>query len=170
MLKELIGYFREIQTSYETRAKATSKLGSVMSGFHSPALPSFLQDGGICEANHILAEFHEQAVQDCTKVKEISNDVIAQLTGLRVDLAYKIKEIKALAGDFKNTVEKEKEGSRRAIASFQDALQLVESDEKSVSGRDDPFIVKLGVERQIGKHIEEENYLHRVCGLINQWQ
>ncbi len=88
--------------------------------------------------------------------------MIVQLTGLRSDLGQKIKEIKGLSGDFKNSVDKETEGTRRAVRELQNALASSSADPKS-----DPYLVRLGVDRQLGKQIEEENYLHRVC-LQNQ--
>jgi len=92
----------------------------------------------------------------------LEEDVIVQLTGLRSDLAQKIKEIKSLSGDFKNNVDREAEGTRRAVRDLQEALGLVETDPHASSGKGDPFIVKLGVDRQVARQIEEENYLHRV--------
>ena len=81
-----------------------------------------------------------------------------QLTGLRSDLGQKIKEIKSLSGDFKNSVDKETEGTRRAVRDLQDALNATNADAKN-----DPYLIRLGVDRQLGRQIEEENYLHRVC-------
>lgn len=81
---------------------------------------------------------------------------------MRSDLQQKIKEIKGLSGDFKNNVEKEQEGTRRAVKSLTDALGMVDHDAAATSGKGDPFIIKLGVDRQVEKQIEEENYLHRV--------
>ena len=85
-----------------------------------------------------------------------------QLTGLRSDLQQKIKEIKSLSGDFKNSVERETEGTRRAVHSLQEACGIVDSDPNSTSGRGDPYLIKLAVERQLERQLEEENYLHRV--------
>lgn len=88
--------------------------------------------------------------------------MVLQLTGLRSDLQQKTKEIKSLSGDFKNTVDKEVEGTRKAVRNLQEALGLVDLDPAATSGKGDPFIVRLQVDRQIEKQIEEENYLHRV--------
>lgn len=92
----------------------------------------------------------------------MENEVIIQLTGLRSDLQQKIKEIKSLSGDFKNSVDREIEGSRKAVRHLQEALGVVDTDPAATAGKGDPFIVKLGVDRQIERQIEEENYLHRV--------
>lgn len=91
----------------------------------------------------------------------MEQEVIVQLTGLRSDLQQKIKEIKSLSGDFKNSVDRETEGTKRAVNNLQEALGLVDRDASATSGKGDPFIVKLGVDRQVERQIEEENYLHR---------
>ncbi len=84
------------------------------------------------------------------------------MSGLRGDLAQKIKEIKSLSGDFKNNVEKEKEHTRKCVALLEEALSIVDSDPSAVAGKGDPYVVKLGVERQVERQIDEENYLHKV--------
>lgn len=94
---------------------------------------------------------------EANRAKTIKEDVIVQLTGLRSDLGQKIKEIKSLSGDFKNSVDKETEGTRRAVRDLQDALDAANPDVKN-----DPYLIRLGVDRQLGRQIEEENYLHRV--------
>ena len=85
--------------------------------------------------------------------------------GLRNDLQKKTKEIKNLGGDFKNTVEKEIDGTRRSVRNLHEALGLVDADASAISGKGDPFILRLNVEKQVEKQIEEENYLHRVSPL-----
>lgn len=89
-----------------------------------------------------------------------------QLTGLRSDLQQKIKEIKSLSGDFKNSVDKEQESSKKAVRSLQEALGTVDHDAASTSGKGDPFLVKMLVDKQIERQIDEENYLHRVSQLL----
>ena len=109
-----------------------------------------------------MREHHKRAITDATKARDIEEEIIAKLTNLRSDLAQKIKEIKSLAGDFKNAVEKEKEGTKKAITALGAALAAVESDPLSVVGRGDPFVVRLAVDRQVARQLDEENYLHRV--------
>ena len=89
-----------------------------------------------------------------------------QLTGLRSDLQQKIKEIKSLSGDFKNSVDREQEGTKKAVRALQEAVGAVDHDAGAVSGKGDPFLIKTSVDRQVEKQIEEENYLHRVCSSI----
>lgn len=160
VLKDLITYFRDIQKSYDSRSKSLYTLSNVITNITAP--PQFISEGGISDAIHVLRDYHKQAISEGNKAKSIEEDVIVQLTGLRSDLGQKIKEIKGLSGDFKNNMDKETEGTRRAVRDLQEALGVVSTGPKA-----DPFLVRLGVERQVGKQIEEENYLHRVSLLYS---
>jgi len=155
VLKDLITYFRDVQKSYDARSKSLYTLGNVISNI--PAHSQLISEGGISDALHTLRDYYKQLISEGNKAKSIEEDVILQLTGLRSDLAQKIKEIKGLSGDFKNTVDKETDGTKRAVRDLQEALSLSSTDPKS-----DPYLVRLGVDRQVGRQIEEENYLHRV--------
>ena len=155
VLKDLITYFRDLQKSYEARSKALYSLSNVINNIGTP--PGFVLEGGISDAITVLRDYHKKSITEANKAKTIEEDVIVQLTGLRSDLGQKIKEIKGLSGDFKNTVDKETEHTRRAVRDLQNALQDRQPDAKN-----DPFLVRLSVERQLERQIEEENYLHRV--------
>lgn len=160
-MKDLILFFKEVQKSYETRAKLFLSASNVV---NNQALPTaFLQSGGLADATEILRDFHRQGYTEANKAIEVEVEVISQLTGLRSDLQKKTKEIKGLSGDFKNTVEKEIDGTRKSVRNLHEALGLVDTDPSATSGKGDPFIMRLNVERQLEKQIEEENYLHRVC-------
>ncbi|KAL8774987.1 MAG: hypothetical protein Q9209_000466 [Squamulea sp. 1 TL-2023] len=159
VLKDLITYFRDVQKSYESRSKSLYMLSNVINNTNT--LPAFRTQGGIGDAIHVLRDYHKQAIAEANKAKTIEEDVVVQLTGLRSDLQQKIKEIKSLSGDFKNNVERETEGTRRAVRDLQEALGIAETDPNASHGKDDPYIVKLGVDRQLERQIEEENYLHR---------
>ena len=130
-------------------------LSNVISNITAP--PQFVTNGGISDAISVLRDYHKQSIAEGNKAKSIEEDVVVQLTGLRSDLGQKIKEIKGLSGDFKNNVDKETEGTRRAVRDLQDALGYSSTDPKS-----DPYLIRLGVDRQLERQIEEENYLHRV--------
>ena len=155
MLKDLITYFRDIQKSYDARSKSLYTISNVITNIATP--PHLVPAGGISDALHVLRDFHKQSITEGNRAKTIEEDVIVQLTGLRSDLGQKIKEIKSLSGDFKNSVDKETEGTRRVVRDLQDALDAANPDAKN-----DPYLVRLGVDRQLGRQIEEENYLHRV--------
>ena len=160
MLKDLINYFREVHKSYDTRSKTLLSASNVMSNTTIPS--NFMSSGGLGDATYILRDFHKQAVTESNKARDLENEVIMQLTGLRSDLQQKIKEIKGLSGDFKNSVGKEQDNTKRAVKSLQEALGMVDHDAGASSGKGDPFIIKMGVDKQVEKQIEEENYLHRV--------
>ena len=158
MLKDLITYFRDIQKTYDARSKSLYTVSNVITNIPTP--PQFVPEGGISDALHVLKNFHKQSIDECNKAKSIEEDVIVQLTGLRSDLGQKIKEIKGLSGDFKNGVDKETECTRKAVRDLQNALGAANADAKN-----DPYLIRLAADRQLGRQIEEENYLHRVCSL-----
>lgn len=157
LLKALITYFREVQSSYEVRAKALHKVQNTVANIVHPSV--FMSDGGLGDASRLLDAYHKRAIAEATKSRDIEEDVIGALTGLRSDLGQKIKEIKSLSGDFKNSVEKEKDVTRRELEKLQDALHNADV---ITDGKHDPYVVRLGVDRAIEKQIDEENYLHRV--------
>ncbi|KXH50865.1 PH domain-containing protein [Colletotrichum nymphaeae SA-01] len=159
ILKDLIAYFREIQTHYEHKSKSLVKLANVANNISSP--PGFLNSGGIDDALQILRAYHKGAILESNKAKEIEEDVILALTGLRNDLHQKIKEIKNLSGDFKNSVEKEMDGTRRAVKALQETLGQTDLDPSLTTGKQDPYLLRLAVDRQVERQIDEENYLHQ---------
>ncbi|XP_014555557.1 hypothetical protein COCVIDRAFT_38760 [Bipolaris victoriae FI3] len=158
-LKDLITYFREVAASYEHRAKSLLKVSNVINNTNAPSV--LLTEGGLNDANRILRDFHKQAIAEANKARDVETDVINQLSSLRADLAQKIKEIKSLSGDFKNNVEKEKEITRKCVTALEEALATAEADPTAAAGKGDPYVVRLGVERQVERQIDEENYLHR---------
>lgn len=159
ILKDLITYFREIQTHYEHRAKSLVKLANALNNIATP--PGFLASGGVDDALQILRSHSKLAVAEANKAREIEEDVILALTGLRSDLHQKIKEIKNLSGDFKNSVEKEMDTTRKAVNQLQDILGQTELDSALTTGKQDPYLLRLAVDRQLEKQIDEENYLHQ---------
>ncbi|TVY91220.1 Phosphatidylinositol 4,5-bisphosphate-binding protein [Lachnellula willkommii] len=159
VLKDLIAYFREIQGSYEHRAKNILKISNVINNTAAPSV--FLQSGGIDDAVQVLRTYHKSAIAEANKSKEIESDVILALIGLRNDLNQKIKEIKNLSGDFKNSVDKEMDNTRKAVNGLQDSLGQADVDPAQMTGKQDPYLLKLAVDRQVEKQIDEENYLHQ---------
>lgn len=122
----------------------------------------FLQSGGIDDAVQILRTYHKSAIAEANKSRDIENDVVLALVGLRNDLNQKIKEIKNLSGDFKNSVDKEMDNTRRAVNSLQEGVGQADIDPAQMTGKQDPYLLKLAVDRQVEKQIDEENYLHQV--------
>ncbi|EGE00788.1 hypothetical protein TESG_08081 [Trichophyton tonsurans CBS 112818] len=159
VLKDLVAFFRDVQRSCETRAKSLISASNAINNIAMP--PMFLISGGISDATEILKDYHKQALHESNKAREMETEIIMQLNGLRADLGQKIKEIKNLSGDFKNTVDKEVEVTRKAVKHLHEALGLVDSDAAATSGKGDPFLLRMSVDRQLERQIEEENYLHR---------
>ncbi|KAK6543187.1 hypothetical protein TWF694_007096 [Orbilia ellipsospora] len=159
ILKDYIAYFKEVQVAYEAQAKTTSRLFHTLNSAIEPEM--FLRSGGILETNVVLKEHHKSAMLASEQAKQIQIQIISSLSGLRNDLSGKIKEIKGLSGDFKNTLDKEREGTRRAVTQLADALMAVDANPSLASGKNDPYIVKLGVDKQLRRQLAEENYLHR---------
>jgi hypothetical protein len=159
ILKDLIAYFREIQTHYEQRSKSLLKLANVLNNTNTP--PGFLASGGLDDALQVLRSYHKTAILEANKAREIEEDVILALTGLRSDLNQKMKEIKSLSGDFKNSVEKEMDATRRAVNALQEVIGQNELDSSLTTGKQDPYLLKLAADRQVERQMEEENYLHQ---------
>lgn len=114
----------------------------------------------------MLRNYHKLAISESNKSRDIENDVILALVGLRSDLSQKIKEIKNLSGDFKNSVDKEMESTRKLVNNLQDGLGQSDLDPSQTTGKQDPYLLKLAVDRQIERQIDEENYLHQVSGPV----
>ncbi|KAM0230936.1 hypothetical protein ACHAP5_011233 [Fusarium lateritium] len=159
VLKDLIAYFREIQTHYEHRSKSLLKLANVSNNITTP--PGFLQSSGMDDALQFLRVYNKNAILEANKAKDIEEDVILALTGLRSDLQQKIKEIKNLSGDFKNSVDKEMDHTRKVVKTLSDILGRNELDEASTTGKQDPYLLRLAVDRQVERQLDEENYLHQ---------
>ena len=54
------------------------------------------------------------------------------------------------------------EQTRRVVGTLEAAESTYDTNPMSITGKSDPFVLRLGVERQIEKQLDEENYLHRV--------
>ncbi|KAE8356899.1 hypothetical protein BDV28DRAFT_126383 [Aspergillus coremiiformis] len=159
VLKDLIVFFKELQKSYETRSRLFMSASNIMNNSTIP--PTFLKSDGLGDATNILRDFHKRAYIEANKAAEVESELVAQLMGLRNDLQKKNKEIRSLSGDFRNSVDKEVEATRKSVRHLHEALGLVDTDPAATAGKGDPFILRLGVDKQIEKQIEEENYLHR---------
>ncbi|KAI1264551.1 hypothetical protein F5Y18DRAFT_417539 [Xylariaceae sp. FL1019] len=159
ILKDLIAYFREIQNHYEHRSKSLIKLANVCNNISTP--PGFLASGGLDDALQVLRDYHKRSILEATKAKDIEDDVVLALTGLRSDLNQKMKEIKSLSGDFKNSVDKEMDNTRRAVKALQEVLGHNELDPSTTTGKQDPYLLRLAVDRQVERQLDEENYLHQ---------
>ncbi|KAK9455774.1 hypothetical protein V1511DRAFT_458828 [Dipodascopsis uninucleata] len=162
ILKETINYFEEAVAVEEQRYKLFAKLGTMVSVPYKDTSGMFLRHGGVQEIPGFLRDYHNQSsIHAADAARQIAEQIIPRLKDLRRDLSFKIKEIKGLSGDFKNSVLKEQEMTKKQVAVLREALQATAINPHLVSGKYDPYIVKLSVEKQLRKQIDEENYLHQ---------
>ncbi|GEQ72244.1 hypothetical protein JCM33374_g5931 [Metschnikowia sp. JCM 33374] len=132
-------------------------------------------NGSIQDIPTILTKFHQQNIQTGTKtLKDITQVIIPKLEDLRKDLLVKIKEIKNLQNDFKNTLSREMSETKSLITSFNQSIDVathlemlgsatslhhdVSSD--TDTSKKDPFLVKIKLERQLRRQLYEEAYLY----------
>jgi len=137
-----------------------TRVSNIINSINAPTI--LRAEGGLDDALATLRGYSKHALAESNKSREIQEDVITQLNGLRNDLNQKIKEIKSLAGDFRNNVDREKDTTKRQVDALREAIASAEKNPIAATGKNDPFLIRLAVERQVAKQIEEENYLHRV--------
>lgn len=130
-------------------------------------------NGSIQDIPTILTRFHQQNIQNGTKtLKDINLVIIPKLEDLRKDLLVKIKEIRNLQNDFKNTLSKEMAETKHLMNSFNHAIDVAnhleipsmttlhhDGGEQDLSKKD-PYLVKLKLERQLKRQLAEESYLY----------
>lgn len=128
-------------------------------------------NGSIQDLPNILTRFHQQNVTNSSKtLKEINQIIIPKLDELRKDLLVKIKEIKNLQNDFKNSLGKEINETKNLLNSYTNAIELSNKLEHGTSpsssanehdiSKFDPYLVKLKLDRQLKRQLLEENYLY----------
>ncbi|KAG0671747.1 Phosphoinositide PI4,5P(2) binding protein [Maudiozyma exigua] len=117
-----------------------------------------LGNGSIQDLPTILNQYHGTLASAASRTsKELTNEVIPRLEDLRRDLLVKIKEIKSLQSDFKNSCSKELQETRQDMKQFVESLK-----ETRYNGtpKQDPFLTKIILDKQIKKQLIEENFLH----------
>lgn len=117
-----------------------------------------LGNGSIQDLPTILNQYHGTLASAASRTsKELTNEVIPRLEDLRRDLLVKIKEIKSLQSDFKNSCAKELQETRQDMKQFVESLK-----ETRYNGtpKQDPFLTKIILDKQIKKQLIEENFLH----------
>ena len=130
-------------------------------------------NGSVQDIPNALFKFHQKNVVDGTKtLKDINGLIIPKLEELRKDLLVKIKEIKNLQNDFKNNLSKELNDSKSLIIQYNQAIELanklgstgnfshITTLHEADSGKSDPYLVKIRLERQLKRQLVEENYLY----------
>ncbi|CAR27610.1 hypothetical protein ZYGR_0N00920 [Zygosaccharomyces rouxii] len=113
--------------------------------------------GSIQELPSILNQYHGTVASHASRMsKELTNDVIPRLEDLRRDLLVKIKEIKALQSDFKNSCFKELQQTKVDMKHYLEAIEEAHHG----APKHDPYLAKIVLDRQIRKQLSEENFVH----------
>jgi hypothetical protein len=116
--------------------------------------------GSISDVPANVIQFHRsQAAAASRASKELTQNVIPRLEDLRRDLLVKIKEIKNLSSDFKNSVGKEQQNTARDYSAYLNAIDITTNNPSILTAKHDPYLLKPVLDRQLEKQINEENYL-----------
>ncbi|CDO95515.1 unnamed protein product [Kluyveromyces dobzhanskii CBS 2104] len=116
-----------------------------------------LGHGSVQDLPTLFNQYHTQMVHAASRAsKELSQDVIPRLEDMRSDLLVKIKEIQSLESDFRNSCGRELQETKIRFKAFQESLES----SKYGSVKQDPFLAKIHLEKQIKKQLTEENFLH----------
>lgn len=129
-------------------------------------------NGSIQDLPTILTKYHQQNVSATQKtLKELTTVVIPKLDELRKDLLIKIKEIKNLQNDFKNNLGKEINETKSLLNQYYQAVELSNKlehgghihhlSDSNEQYKFDPYIVKVKLDRQLKKQLQEESYLYQ---------
>ncbi|OUM55911.1 hypothetical protein BVG19_g5530 [[Candida] boidinii] len=120
-----------------------------------------LGNGSIQDLPTILYQYHSNsALLASNTVKELNQQVIPRLEDLRRDLLVKIKEIKGLQSDFKTNVVKDLQQTKNELSIYINSIELAKSNPSDLNPKNDPYLLKLNLERSIRRQLTEENYLH----------
>lgn len=118
-------------------------------------------NGSIHDLPTILINFHSSAANLASKSsKELNSNVIPRLDDLRRELLIKIKEIKSLSSDFKNNVVKEVGQTKLDLQHFLKSVEEAKYSAHNVQPKNDPYLTKITLEKQLKRQLVEENYLH----------
>jgi hypothetical protein len=122
----------------------------------------FLEFGGVQDVGQAIKECSKaQVVTSSENSRKILSHIVPPLEKLRSDLHLKIKEIKGLSGDFKNSVSKEQDHTRRQLHALSESLTAASERPSEITAKNDPHLVKMAFEKQLRHHLQEENFLHQ---------
>lgn len=118
--------------------------------------------GSIIDAASSLSDYHKTVGMYINRTsKELSTNIIPRLEDLRRDLSIKIKEIRNLSSDFKNTISKEVNQTKSDLSVFYSSIDSIKSiSVNNLLPKQDPYLTKIYLDKQIKKQLVEENYLH----------
>lgn len=185
VVRDLVQYFRQYASVQEEiirqqvrlqQAAALAPSPGVVGRLHhakdadANALFLPLGNGLVMDVQQALSKYHQNNIASSTRtLKQISQVIVPQLEDLRKDLLVKIKEIKNLQNDFKNSLGKEVAETKTLLAQFGHASDVAhryetltpEHHDGEVDGaKSDPYLVRLRLERQLKRQLSEETYLY----------
>lgn len=117
--------------------------------------------GSIHDIPNILINYHSSSANLASQAsKELNTMVIPRLEDLRRELLVKIKEIKSLDSDFKTRIAKELSQTKIEMSQYQRSVEEAKYSSQNVMAKNDPYLTKIVLDKQIRRQITEENYLH----------
>jgi hypothetical protein len=187
IIKDLVTYFREYASVQQEIVSQQKRLQQVVGTSHdimggggdTETNKVFLPtgNGSIQDIPMILSKFHHTNITNSSNtLKEINGVIIPKLEDLRRDLVVKIKEIKNLQNDFKTNLGTEIQTTKQLLSRYEVIMEraVKESITSSASSitssshhlhdnshNEDPYLIKLKLDKQLKRQISEENYLYQ---------
>lgn len=172
VIKALSTYLKDYAGSQEDAVRTHTRLTSAINfPFEPPSGPTsspsddaviFLPKGSdsISDVPVVLQNFHKtQAANASRTAKELLNRVIPRLEAVQTDLQSKIKEIKGLSPDFKNTVSKEQGATTSHLSAYSQAIDTISNKPSALTPKQDPYLLKGNLDKQLSRQVKEENFL-----------
>lgn len=120
-----------------------------------------LGSGSIQDLPTVLYQYHSNAaLLSQSTVKELNATIIPRLEDLKRDLLVKIKEIKSLQSDFKNQVDRYQADTSKLLSTYIRSIEAAKMDSSQLDPKNDPYLIRIALERSIRRQLTEENYLH----------
>src|SRR5271170_4531857 len=164
VVKEFINYFKSISSIEDARSRNIAKLNNSLNVpfRENSADEFFLESGGVQDIGIAIKErAKSQIVTSSDNSRKILSHIVPPLEKLRSDLHLKIKEIKGLSGDFKNSVPREQDHTKRQLTALSESLKSSTDRPSDIQPKNDPHLVKMSFEKQLRHHLQEENFLHQ---------
>lgn len=164
IVKDFINYFKSISSIEDARSRNIAKLNNSLNipFRENSADEFFLESGGVQDIGVALKERAKAQVVTCSdNSRKILSHIVPPLEKLRSDLHLKIKEIKGLSGDFKNSVPKEQNHTRQHLQALSESLTAASEHPSDIPAKNDPHLIKMAFEKQLRHHLQEENFLHQ---------
>ncbi|ONH69156.1 Regulator of the glycerol channel 1 [Cyberlindnera fabianii] len=118
-------------------------------------------NGSVQDLPQIFRNYHATSAALAQRAsRDLGKTVIPRLEDLRRELLVKIKEIKGLSSDFKNSVQKELAQTKVDLQHYIKSVDDAKFNPQNVQPKNDPYLTKIALDRQIKRQIVEENYLH----------